>query len=78
MAYWFSDDVVMCMMFIASLGYAALKWFARLPAGQIDSFRELAKQFMARFITNNLVIKSPEALISMRKKKGEALCEYSF
>lgn len=41
MAYWFSDNDIMCMMFPVSLGDATLRWFTRLPAGQTDNFREL-------------------------------------
>ena len=77
MAYWFLDDVVMCRMFPTILGDVALKWFTRLPAGKIDSFRELAELFMARFITNSRIVKGPEALTNLRKKKYETLQEYS-
>lgn len=53
MAYWFSDDDVMCQMFPASLGDTTLRWLTRLPPSQIDNFRELAEQFTARFIINS-------------------------
>ena len=42
MAYWFTNDTVMCRMFPASLGDTTLRWFNRLPAGHIDDFRDLA------------------------------------
>ena len=77
MAYWFSDDAVMCRMFPASLGDVALRWFAKLPPAEIDSFRELAELFTAMFITNSRIERGPEALTSLRKKKDETLREYS-
>lgn len=52
MAYWISNDTVRCKMFLVILGDYALRWFLRLPAGQIDHFRKLIKQFTAQFITN--------------------------
>lgn len=67
----------MCKMFHASLGNAALRWFTQLLAGQMDNFRELVEQFTARFITNSRVIKIPEALTNLKKKKNETLHEYS-
>lgn len=73
MAYCFSNDDAMCRMFPASLGDVALRWFTRMLAGQIGNFRELAEQFMARFITNSRVVKGPKALTNMKKKRGEAL-----
>lgn len=77
MAYWFFDDAMMCRMFPASLGDAALRWFTRLLAGQIDNFWELVEQFRAKFITNIKVVKGLEALRNLKKMKGENLCEYS-
>lgn len=72
MAYLFSDDV-MCSMFPASLGDAALRWFTRLPAGQIDNFRVLAEQFTARFITNSRVIKDPKSDKFKEKERGDSM-----
>ena len=54
----------MCRMFPASLGDVVLRWFAMLPPGEIDSFRELSELFTARFITNSQIEKGPEALTS--------------
>lgn len=67
----------MCRMFLASLGDTALRWFDKLPPGKFDSFRELAKQFTARFIINSLVLNGPEALTHLKKKQGDTLIEYS-
>ena len=77
MVYWIFDDVVMCRMFPANLGGSALRWFAKLPEGQIDSFKELAKQFAACFITNSRLVKGPDDLIHLRKEKIKTLREYS-
>lgn len=78
MVYWFSNNAVMCTIFPTSFGDAVLKWFTRLPVGQIDNFRELTEQFTIRFITNSRVVKGPEALTNMKKRKNETICEYSF
>ena len=56
---------------------ATLRWFDKLPPGKINSFRELAEQFTAVFITNSRVIKGPEALTHLKKKRGETIREYS-
>ena len=68
MAYWRNEEAIMCRMSPASLGDTTLRWFDKLPSGWIDSFRELAEQFAARFITNSRVIKGPEALTHLKKK----------
>lgn len=75
MAYWISNNAVMCRLFLISLGETTLRWFTRLLVGKINNFRELAKQFTVRFITNSRIIKGLEVLTSMRKKKGDTLCE---
>ena len=54
-----------------------LVWFYRLPQGGIDNFREFIELFTARIITNNRVIKGPEALIALRKQKDETIRTYS-
>ena len=63
-------------MFPASLGDTALRWFDKLPPGKINSFRELAEQFTAYFITNSRIVKGPDALAHLKKKQGESLREY--
>ena len=65
----------MCRMFPSNLRDVATRWFSKLPKSQIDNFRELAEQFMARFITNSIIIKGPEALMIMRKRNNEILKE---
>ena len=70
MAYWRNEKALMCRTFPVSLGDITLRWFDKLPPGRIDSFRELAEQFMARFITNNKVVKGPEALTHLKKRQG--------
>lgn len=76
MAYWFFDDAILYMMFPASLRDVTFIWFNRLSFGQINSFRELAKQFTAMFIINIRAIKGPAALTNLKNKKGETLLEY--
>lgn len=67
-AYWRNEKTLMCRMFLASLGNTTLRWFDKLPLDKIDSFRELAEQFTTHFITNNRVVKGPEALAHLEKK----------
>ena len=76
MSYWSYDEPLMCRMFPSSLGDVETRWFLKLSAGQIDNFRELAEQFIARFIINSRIIKGAEALTTMRKKSNETLREY--
>lgn len=77
MAYWYTDDAVMCIIFTGSLGNTTIRWFDKLPLGQIDSFQELAELFTTKFITSSRIVKGPEALTNLKKQKGETLREYS-
>lgn len=69
MAYWYTDDAVMCIIFTGSLGNTTIRWFDKLPLGQIDSFQELAELFTTKFITSSRIMKGPEALTNLKKQK---------
>lgn len=51
--------------------------FTKLPGEHIDNFKDLAEQFTARFITNSLVVKSPDALTHLMKERNVTIREYS-
>ena len=77
MAYWISDDTVICPTFPTSLGGFSIEIVRQVTWGQIDSFRELAEQFADRFITNSRVVKGPDVLTHLRNEKNETLRDYS-
>ena len=65
MAIHSKNEVLICKVFLSSLGLVAMRWFDGLGAGSIDSFKELTWVFGFRFITCNRV---PWLLDSLDRK----------
>ncbi|GFS33850.1 Zn-dependent exopeptidases superfamily protein [Actinidia rufa] len=61
----------------SSLGDVGLKWFNRLPAGSIGNFHQLAKSFVARFVTNTKAPKGVGSLLSLGKSRTKSLRNYN-
>ena len=51
MAVHSRDEALMCKIFPSSLGLMAMRWFNRLKANFIDSFKKLTQSFGIYFIT---------------------------
>ena len=67
----------MCKIFPSNLGPMAMRWFNRLKANSIDSFKKLTQAFNARFITCSKVPQPLGSLLSMSMRDGETLKAYS-
>ena len=55
----------------------AMRWFNRLKANSIDSFKKLTQAFGARFITCSRVPQPLGSLLSMSMRNRETLKTYS-
>ena len=69
MTLWNHLDALMCRVFPSSLWDLRLKWFNRLPAGSIESFHQLTKSFVARFIINTKAPNGIGSLLTLRKRQ---------
>ncbi|XP_030939782.1 uncharacterized protein LOC115964656 [Quercus lobata] len=54
-----------------------MRWFDRLRAGAIDSFKELTQAFRSRFIRCSKVPRPLASLLSLSMREGETLKTYS-
>ena len=73
MAVHSKDEVLMCKIFLSSLGPMAIRWFNGLRTNSIDSFKKLTQSFGARFITCSRVPLPLGSLLSMSMREGETL-----
>ena len=71
------NEILMCKIFLSSLGPVAMRWFDGLGAGFIDSFKKLTRAFGSRFITCSKVPRSLDSLLSMSMREGKTLKMYS-
>ena len=67
----------MCKIFPSNLGPMAMRWFNRLKANSIYSFKKLTQAFGARFITCSRVPQPLGSLLSMSMRDRETLKTYS-
>ena len=77
MAVHSRDKALMCKIFPSSLGPMAMRWFNRLKANSIDSFKKVTQSFGARFIMCSSVPLPLGSLLSMSMRDGETLKAYS-
>ena len=71
------NDVLMCKVFLSSLGPTTLRWFNGLRKGSIHSFAELIQEFGARFVMCSRVLQPVDVLLSMKMRVGETLRSYT-
>ena len=55
----------------------AMRWFDSLEEGSIHSFEELTRAFKVRFVTCSRVLRTLDSILSMSRKEGETLENYS-
>ena len=77
MAVHSKNEVLMCKVFLSSLGPVAMRWFNGLKMNSIDSYRQLTQAFGSRFITNNRAPRPLNALLSLSMHDEETLKAYS-
>ena len=54
-----------------------MRWFNKLRANSINSFRELTQAFSSRFVTCSRVPRPLDSLLSLSMQEGETLKAYS-
>ncbi|GFY92589.1 hypothetical protein Acr_08g0009850 [Actinidia rufa] len=64
-------------VFLYSLGGLGMKWFDRLPPGSIESFYQLTKSFVARFVINTKASKAIGLLLTLAKGRNKSIRNYS-
>ena len=77
MAIHSKNEVLICKVFLSSLGLVAMRWFDGLRVGSIDSFKELTQAFGSYFITCSRVPWPLASLLSLSMREGETLKTYS-
>lgn len=65
----------MVKQFIRSLKGAAFEWYTDLPAGSIDSWDQLEREFLTRFYSTRRTVSFPE-LARTKQSKEEPVVEY--
>ena len=77
MAVHLKDEDLLCKIFPSSLRPVAMRWFNRLRANFINSFRELTQAFSSCFVTCSRVPRPLDSLLSLSMREGETLKAYS-
>ena len=77
MAVHSKDEALFCKIFPSSLGPVAMRWFNRLRANSMNSFRELTQAFSSCFITCSRVPRPLDSLLFLSMREGETLKAYS-
>ena len=77
MAFYSKDEVLMCKVFLYSLGPMAMRWFDGPRENSIDSFKELTQAIGSHFITCTRVPWAIDSLLSLSMRDGETLKTYS-
>ena len=76
MAIHSQNEVLMCKVFLSSLGPVAMRWFNSLKTDSIDSYKQLTQAFGFRFITNSRVPLPLSSLLSLSMFEEETLKAY--
>ena len=77
MAIHSKNEALLCKIFPSSLGPVAMRWFNRLRANSINSFKELTQAFGSRFVMCSKVPRPLDSLLSLSMREGETLKAYS-
>ncbi|GFZ19811.1 hypothetical protein Acr_28g0005160 [Actinidia rufa] len=76
MALWNHMNALMCLVFHSSLRDFGLKWFDKLLVGSIESFHQLTKSFVARFLINTKALKGFGSILTLWKAKNKSIRNY--
>ncbi|XP_023871693.2 uncharacterized protein LOC111984302 [Quercus suber] len=77
MAVHSKSKSLLCKVFQSSLEPVAMRWFDGLREGSINFFKELTREFRARFMTYSRVPRLLDSLLSMAMWEVETLKTYS-
>ena len=77
MAIHSKDEALLCKIFPSSLEPMVMRWFNRLKANSINSFRELTQSFGSHFVTCSRIPRPLDSLLSLSMQESETLKAYS-
>ena len=77
MTIHFKDEVLMCKVFLSSLGPMVIRWFDGLRPNSIGSFKQLTHAFGSHFITSSKVPRPLDSLLTLSMREWETLKAYS-
>ncbi|GKV49781.1 hypothetical protein SLEP1_g56513 [Rubroshorea leprosula] len=66
---------LMVKQFVRSLEDAAFEWYTDLPAGSVDSWDQLEREFLTRFYSTKRTVSLPE-LANTKQKKDESVTDF--
>ncbi|GKU96286.1 hypothetical protein SLEP1_g9534 [Rubroshorea leprosula] len=66
---------LMVKQFVRSLEDAAFEWYTDFPAGSVDSWDQLEREFLTRFYSTKRTISLPE-LANTKQKKDESVTDF--
>ncbi|GJR89314.1 reverse transcriptase domain-containing protein [Tanacetum coccineum] len=65
-----------CHMFNSMLTRNARVWFDDLPAESIDSYNDLKKAFLEKYLQQKKYIKDPIELYNIKQRDGESMKDF--
>ena len=77
MVFHSKDETLLCKIFPSKLEPVAIRWFNRLKANSISSFRELTQAFNSHFVMRSKIPKPLDSLLSLSIQDDETLKAYS-
>ena len=77
MVFHSKDEALLCKIFPSKLEPVAIRWFNRLKANSISSFRELTQAFNSHFVMCSKVPRPLDSLLSLSIREDETLKAYS-
>ncbi|GKV35504.1 hypothetical protein SLEP1_g43762 [Rubroshorea leprosula] len=66
---------LMVKRFVRSLEDATFEWYTDLPAGLVDSWDQLEREFLKRFYSTKCTVSLPE-LVNTKQKKYESMTDF--
>ncbi|GKV28984.1 hypothetical protein SLEP1_g37967 [Rubroshorea leprosula] len=66
---------LMVKQFVRSLEDVAFEWYTDLPAGSVDSWDQLEREFLTRFYSTKRTVSLPE-LANTKQKKDESVTDF--
>lgn len=70
------DDEIICRAFATTLDGSARKWYNRLLANSIDSFKEFSRGSCNNFDSNRKIDKSSAFLRAVKQEKGKTFKDF--
>nr|GEZ93096.1 reverse transcriptase domain-containing protein [Tanacetum cinerariifolium] len=70
-----TDDVLRLYLFSHSLTHHATAWFDRLPRNSINTFEQMAKMFLGKYVPLSMVTKLRNEITNFRQRPDESLFE---